>query len=265
MAIPAKDPIVDPTAPLVAAAISDPAAPPPVAGQSGEVDPPVISPDAPIVPPAKPAAQAKDWKDDRIATLTGKLREAQEKLAVVPKADPEAPLDANAEFNRQVKIVADQTLAAKEFADKCTSEAAKGRSQWTDFDDRLNDLRGLVNTSDPTEVAQYNALLAAGIETGELAMLVYELGQDPAEALRVMKLPPLKMGVELTKKALAGAKIEPLSQVAKPATPLLGGRGEQVPIDPADADNSDRLTTAEWMTRRERQIAASYAARNGRA
>lgn len=258
----------EPAKPAPAAANPANATPPPVAaGGEGAGDgahsPPAPAPTAPAEP--KPAAQAKkkDWRDDRIATLTAKLKESQEAkqtpLAVPDPAVPAKPLDANAEFNRLVAEKAAELSNAKSFAEKCNVETERGKAKWADFDDRLADLKSVVNESDPQEVKAYYDLLNAGLETGELHTLVYELGQDLDEATRMLKLSPVKMAIELTKKAVAAPRVDEVSKLPKPVTPVTGGRGEQVPVDPSNPLLADGLDTKEWMQRREEQLKARSA------
>jgi hypothetical protein len=60
------------------------------------------------------------------------------------------------------------------------------------------------------------------------------------------------MGLELAKRAL---KAPMPSAAPKPVVPV-GARGRtHDAVDPADVDRADRLTTAEWMRRREAQVA----------
>jgi len=254
-----SSPAVEPKAPVVegAPAVSDSGEGTGDAEGSGKTGP-SATPPAAKTPPAK--GKDKDWRDARIAKLTGQLQELREKVNTPPAAPavpaPAGALDPTADFNARVAAAARQQVAINTFNDRCNAEAAKGRAQWEDFDARLADVRSLVNVSDADEVAAYNALLQAGLETGELATLMYELGQDLDEANRILALSPLRMGVELTKKALKGAQIEGVSKVPPPVRPLAGGRGEQLPVDPTNPEQADNLTTAEWMKRREAQVAA---------
>ncbi len=239
-----------------------PAAPPPVAAGGEGAGDGVHSPPAPAPTDPKPARK-KDWKDDRIATLTAKLKEAQEAKPVAAPAEPATPkpLDANVEFNRLVQEKAAELSNAKSFAEKCNVETEKGKSKWPDFDDRLSDLKSIVNESDPQEVKAYYDLLNAGLETGELHTIVYELGQDLDEATRVLKMSPVKMAIELTKKVVAQPRVDEVSKLPKPVTPVTGGRGEQVPVDPSNPLLADGLDTKEWMQRREEQLKARSARR----
>lgn len=239
------------------------ASPPAAAGTeagAAAANSPVVVPASEAKPDVKPA-RAKDWRDDKIRTLTARLRGTEEELVAVKAAKPAEPgapakpLDATVEFNRLVAEKANEVVDQRSFADKCSAEADKGKAKWEDFDDRMNDLKSVVNESDLKEVKAYYDLLAAGLETGELHTIVYELGQDLDEASRVLKMTPVKMGVELTKKVLAGARIEEVSKLPKPVTPINGGRGEQVPVDPTNPALADSLTTKEWMDRRNAQIA----------
>lgn len=249
----------EPIVPAAPAAGDKTAASPPAAAEGageGEHSPPEPAP-KPAAPAAK-APRAKDWRDDKIRTLTARLRGTEEELAAVktaPAADAaKAPLDPNVEFQRLVREKASELVSEQSFAQKCSDEAEKGKAKWDDFDDRMSDLKSVVNESDPKEVKAYYDLLQAGLETGELHTIVYELGQDLDEAARVLKLSPVRMGVELTKKVLAGARIDEVSKVPKPVTPISGGRGEQIPVDPSNPDLADGLTTKEWMDRRNAQI-----------
>lgn len=248
-----------PPVPAAVAVVAEPTtAPPPAVAVAegegkGENSPPAPSPEA---KPAAKAPRTKDWKDDRIATLTARLREKEAALPAAPAAAAAAaaPLDANVEFNRLVQAKASELFEAKSFGDKCNVERDRGIAKWDDFDEKMEDLKMMVDQTDPAGPKAYYDLLNAGLETGELHSIIYELGQDPDEAARFLKMSPVKMGIELTKKVLAGMKIDEVSKLPKPITPIAGGRGEQVPVDPGNPALADGLTTADWMKRREEQI-----------
>lgn len=211
----------------------------------------------------EPAPPSEDWRDKRIAKLTAKLKEAHEAKPVTPAqaADPNAPLDPNVDFNRRVQEAAAQQRALETFNDKCNKAAADGKQKFgeVEFSSALNRLRSLVDQHDPKEVANYNTLVQAAIETGAPEDLIFALGNDPTKALGVLEMSPIKMGIELAKMAITpSAEPDAVSALAKPIRPIgTAASDSRNPVDPTDASRSDSLSTAEWMKRREAQVAAS--------
>lgn len=213
-------------------------------------------------PAAEPApAPTQDWRDRRIAQLTARLREEQRRGQATPPADPAAPpaSPTEAEIERLVDERAAEQAAIRDFNRQCNEAAAIGREAFPDFDVRVGALKGLVSDGDPTDLMRYNQLLLAAIETGEAPTLLHRLGGNLNEAQRILEMSPIKMGIELARMA-ARPTGEP-SGAPRPIRPLSPGSGSHDRIDPADADRSDRLSTAEWMRRREAQVAAVETAR----
>jgi hypothetical protein len=216
-------------------------------GEGGEKE--AVSP-KPSPPPPEP-----DWRDKRIATLTRRLRDLQEQTrlpatgAGAPAAGTQADIDARIEARaREISVI-------QEFNRRCDEAAMQGRSKYgeTEFNSRVASIQRLVDNSDPGSIQAYNALLQAAIDTGEGARVLHELGADLNEAQRVLALPPTRMAVELTKRAVA--PVVQVSNAPKPITPV-GSRGvTHERISPDDPDRSDHLSTREWMARREQQLA----------
>lgn len=204
-------------------------------------------------PEPKPAEPPKseDWRDRRIAQLTARLREEQAKNAQTKTETkvetPPGLTEADVE-RRAAELAATQT-----FNRMCNDAAQAGRQAYPDFDSKVNELRRLVDVNDPASVAAYNSMLAAAIETGEAPRLLHELGSDLNEASRILALPALKMGVELTRLALGGAALGG-TRAPKPITPVRATGAPHTAIDPTDPDRSDALSTAEWMRRRNAQL-----------
>jgi hypothetical protein len=209
------------------------------------------------VPPPQPPEPSQpsltpDWRDKRIATLTGRLRELQEKQrqSVVEPAPAAPPSDQTLieQRARELSIIQD-------FNRRCDAAALAGRTQFgeAEFNGRINNLQKLSDPSDPASVQAYNSLLMAALEAGEPDRLLFELGGDMNEAQRILSLSPTKMAVELTKKALK-APVQ-VSGAAKPITPVGTRSASHEPISPDDPGRSDHLSTAEWMRRRESQLA----------
>jgi hypothetical protein len=120
---------------------------------------------------------------------------------------------------------------------------------------------GLVDANDPGQVANYNGFLSAAMETGDAARLLHHLGGDLDEASRILSLTPIKMAVELTRMSggtaspnVAGMNGNVISNAPRPLNPVASqGVNNRSVVSPDDA-NSDNLSTAEWMARREQQI-----------
>lgn len=199
-------------------------------------------------PAEEPTAPKRDWKDDRIRVLTAKLREAQG--ARQDGASDEPRLDEN-EVNRRAEALA----AQNDFNRRCNEVAESGRKAFGDFDSKIEQLRSLVTPGDAGEAAAYARLVEATLETGESARLLYELGNAPEQAIKLMGMSPVRMGIELAK--LAGKKGEPEpSGASKPINPV-GARGRaNEEIDPADPRRGDNLSTKAWIERRQRDVDA---------
>lgn len=244
----ADDPAVDPKDPVDPVVAKDP------------VDPKVV-------PPAPKADQGKDWRDDRIAVLTARLREEQRKNAVVQSKTDDTVKGGLSEDEVEARVaqrapeLAAQMAVRQAFDAACNAVAAKGKELFPDdFNARVGNIQRLRDVNDPQSAARYDYFLQAAIETGAGAEIIHALGEDMNEANRIINLSPVKMAVELTKLAAkvtaddeGGGNPKP-SNLPKPITPV-GDRGRShEQIDPRDADRSDRLSTAEWMKRRNAQI-----------
>lgn len=207
----------------------------------------------PAIEPEPKAVATSDWRDRRIAKLTAQLREAQ---AGKTPATTAAPAVGTPEFDTAVEVEAARRTTLAQFNSDCERVAAQGRKDFPDFESRVGALAQLVDQADPRSVAGYADFISAAIETGEGAKVIHGLGADLNEAERILALPPIKMAIELAKLA-AKADAPDLSRVPKPPTPV-GNRGaSHTSIDPRDKDRADHLSTAEWMARREAQIAQS--------
>lgn len=250
---------------------------PPIANDDGAAAPaaPAVPPadSTPAVadaPPAEPAARAvvdtlaagsasaepaeaadpaakKDWRDRRIAQLTAQLKSAKSTPAVA--ADPSAPQLDDAEVNRRANLIAQQN----DFDRRCNDVAASGRKAFSDFDDRVGNMQHLYTPGNPAEEAAYVMLLQAALETDDPSRVMYELGGNMDLAEGLMKMSPVKMGMEMAKLASKQSAPEP-SAAPRPIVPIgqKGSANEQ--IDPGDKARSDNLSTATWMQRRQAHV-----------
>lgn len=240
-----------------------------------EPDPPAApddpEPDPEPVPAAAPAPQ--DWRERRLAEQTGKRREAERRLVALEEelakykagdgGTASAPaLAPGPDLDALVNQRAAEQAAIAEFNRQCNDVATAGKTEFgeAEFKGRVLALTGLIDPGDPQDAVRYNQFLIAAIETGEAPGLLHQLGGNLNEAARILALSPVKMAVELTK--LAAKPLEPVSGAPKPIRPLeTGGARSHEAIAPDDTDRADRLSTREWMQRRENQLAS----RNGAA
>jgi len=213
----------------------------------------------PPPPSPKPAAKA-DWKDKRIAQLTAQL--AQARQSPKPVAAPEPPAGPDVVPASEVERRAMELAAIQDFNRRCDETQQAGRQAFgQEFDQRVGGIRQLVDPQNPSEVASYNQLLDAAIQTGNGPALIHALGGDPDEAQRILSLSPVRMAVELSKMA---QKIEPQDDqrgsvspsLPPPIRAVVGARGAvHEKIEPDDPTREDRLSVEEWMRRRSAQVA----------
>ncbi len=208
-------------------------------------------------PVAKP--EPSDWREARIAKLTGQLREAQEKLQAA-QAKPQAESEKPGLTQADVEARARELAASEAFNSACAAEAMKGREAFADFDSKVGEIgRRLVTANDPVSQAAHMALVQAALQTGKAHEVLYHLGSDLNEAARLMSLSPLAMAVEVAK--LGFQPKGEASKAPKPITPV-GAKGpSHEEISPDDPDRGSSLTTAEWMRRREAQVGKRNEAR----
>lgn len=220
-------------------------------------------------PPPSPtqAPPPSDWRDKRIAALTRKLREMQDRgqaPAQPPQAQPPQPPSqpfSQQDIDRLAEQRARELAIVHDFNRRCDEVAMMGRSSFGEaiFNERITNLQKLVDSTDPSSVQAYNSFLTAAMDTGDAAKLLHSLGGDLDEAQRILNLPATRMAVELTRRAMT-----PEAQVSNAPRPIqtVGGRGvTHEAISPDDPDRADHLGVSEWMRRREQQIADRNRAR----
>lgn len=215
---------------------------------SGSPPPQLQAPALQADPEPKPAAKSKDWRDDRIRVLTAKLDEARRASTADQTKTPDAV--PASEIERRAAELA----AANDFNRRCNEVVEQGKATWPDFMNRVEQLRSLVTPGDAAEAQAFNSFIAAVLETGEAGRVLYELGGNPEEALRVMALSPVRLGMELAKMTSKKAAPEP-SQAPRPIRPV-GTQAKETEIDPADATRADNLSTRTWIERRQREVDA---------
>jgi hypothetical protein len=244
--------------------------PPVVPASAGETPNPEPEQEAPAaaqtpaLPTPAPAPKPVDWRERRLGAVAAardaaraRVEELEAKLAAVKPPAPAAV--AEAVINERAEALARERAAELAFLERCNATAAAGRSAFgeAEFNSRVTALTQVVDKADQSQVAAYNLLLDAAIETGKGPQIIHQLGGNLDEAARLMTLPPVKLGMELAK--LANAAVRDVTAAPKPLTPI-GQRGaSNERIDPRDPERADKLSTAEWMARREAQEKERYA------
>ena len=218
---------------------------------SGETPAAGDSTEEKVETPVAAAPPKDDWRDKRIAKLTAQLREAQ---AAQTTQSGSQNSDPNVDFESRVRAEAARIAAAEQFNARCLDVVNQGRKEFADFDSRVENLKRVVSGGDQNAVSQYSGLIAAAIETGEGAKIIHQLGSDLNLAASLMEMTPVKMGMELAKLALADNPGPAISGAPKPIRNL-GAAAQHSAIDPTDPTRAARLSTAEWMKRREQQVA----------
>ena len=239
-------------------------------------EPPINPPDPPapeIVEPPEPEqtpAKQTDWRDREIARLRSQRDRERRELETLRAASSAPPVavgpDANAEFQRLVREEASKQAsmiaAAEIFSRQCNEAAEAGKKTYSDFDQKVNSLKGLVDFNDNQQATAYNTFLSAALETGEAPRLIYELGTNPDEASRIMSLGPVKMAVELAK--MAAKEPTEVSNAPRPIVPVTRANSNRNPISPDDPDRADQLSKMEWQRRRAEQVLERQRTRFGR-
>lgn len=252
----------------------------------GEGTPPPEPPQPPPPPveppPADPASNVpreteteprQDWRDRRIGEQQQRLRERNARIAELeaqlasqgqppqpgqgpgnqPYVQQQPTAPQQGDIQRQINEAAARLAANNVFTDRCNEVAQQGRRVYTNFDQRVQRLVGLVDAQDPIQVNHYNDFLKAAMQTGQAPRLIFELGGNLDEASRIMAMDPVGMTYELTRMSMrtgseASAAPAPLTPIASAA------QSNRTMVQPDDPETADTLETSEWMRRRTEQM-----------
>lgn len=178
--------------------------------------------------------------------------ELQRKLAAFQPAQetPANPVSfrSQEEFEQAVAFRSEQDQRARQEAARveqfnaaCNKTFESGKAKYADFEDALVHL-GNTGALTPE-------VLSAIMETDEPDRILYDLGRDPEEAERVLKLPFAKLAVEMGKRsATKTVRATSLSKAPAPITPLSGS--VRASVDPRD-DDDDRTYIAKRIEQRK--------------
>lgn len=265
-----QQPAATAPAALEADAGAHPPAPAPAAPAAGDspVDAAVeptgaadADPAAPVEAAPKADDELPEWRKKQFNKVYARLKAVEAERDALKAAKPQgeaAQLD-EAEVQRRVEQLAKQN----EFISQIKQADTLGRAAFADFDARVSKVFQFANSGTAADKAAYDTLLRTALETGQAHRIMYELGGDMAKASEMLELAaasPVKMALEVAKMSLVKGEPEP-SKAPKPITPI-GGKGAELnEIAPSDPARADRLSTAEWMRRRNEELKAAGASR----
>lgn len=257
--------------------------PPPIDPNPAPVDPAPVDPPAPDTTEspapapepapapteAKPDGRQTPWYMKRIAEESNAKREALQREATKdaeidalkrafaalspghsaaaptsqPTPVPILPATTEQDFNNRVAAEAVRISAVKAFNERCDQSFEAGQAAHPDFKDAVDTLNAAG--------AMSAELVEAALETGVGHEVLYCLGKDPDAAVKLSKLSPVKLAIEVAKLAGEVQKPpapKPVSSAPAPITPVHGtARG--------GFDVADTSTPVDaWIAKREKEV-----------
>lgn len=183
---------------------------------------------------------------------------AEAALEAARKGGTIIPPSGTPEFEAAVNARAGAQAATLAFNAKCNRIAAEGSEKWKDFDASVATWKRLGELTVP--------IVEAADETGHAAEIIYELGRQPAEAERILKLTPVqqiaaivKFGQKYGATPAGVTTAREISGAPEPIRVAVGG-GAAKPATVTLYD-TDKLTTAQWIEQREAELDAKNAKR----
>lgn len=215
----------------------------------------------------------KPWFTKRIDELTANWREEQRRNAqlmekVLEMQKPSQPepettqvgepkLDSFETYEDYVSALAeykaDQKIQAWQQSQQQETQAQQQERERQEFEARADQFRQEHPDYDTVALNPQLPVSAAMAEAIQLAdngpEILYNLGQNPAEAARIASLSPLQAAIELGRMTVAQAAPPPKTRTnaPPPVEPLSGGSGSRT-IDP------ERMSADEWRVWREQQL-----------
>lgn len=254
------------------------------ANDAGEVDPDAEpDPNAEDEAGAEPdagaaAAPGATTFQRRISQLAGDKRTLKQQLAALeaenarlkagqqadppvdPAADPggDAPQRRNfssqAEFEAAVAAEASRRAAVTAFNNRCNAVEEKGSKS---FGTAWSAAKEALSLLDDEGTIPSDLLLPA-LETENPHRVLLALGQDPDLAARLLAMNPMRRAIEIARMDLPAAPTPPRRSNAPPPVDPIRGRAAPAA---SSALPSDKDSDAEWLKKRNAQVAAREAAR----
>jgi hypothetical protein len=191
------------------------------------------------------------------------------------KPQPEAFKTTEDYIEAVAEWKAEQTVSAKlEAREKAAKEAASrqvAESVSTEFQERA--AKVVAQLPDFEEVAfnprlpitEHMANTIHELERGP--ELIYHLGKNPAEALRIAKLSPYLQAIELGRLEAKLPEVKPVkkpSSAPEPIVPVTGGKSGTPVFDTTDPRSTKSMTSSEWIEAENNRIREQLRARGYR-
>ena len=166
---------------------------------------------------------------ERLQRQIDELRSYQSRAAEGQQPEQGRTL-TQADVDRIATERAREIAAEQQFAKECNDAYQNGKKDYPDFDDSLRTL-GVVGM----DRESIEDILA----TGEGHRVIYDLGKNPEEAARILRLPPRQRIVALARFASKPSEPKPISRAPSPVRPVNGSA--KIETDP------EKMSMEEWM------------------
>lgn len=202
-------------------------------------------------------------KDRQIEALIQSLGKAEPKAEPKPKSLADFGYD-EVKYAAHLRSEVDREAEskAKQFAEKAIQEQRLAQRR-EKFNERLDAFRKEAPDFDQVWTDNTPISEAMGevlMESDESAALAYYLGKNPTIAQKIYQMSPAQAGRELGKiedRLIAERKkVEEAKKTvsdAPPPAPKIDGSEPAISVSAADPA-SDKMSDAEWMKRREREV-----------
>lgn len=187
--------------------------------------------------------RAAHEQSEALLSELAKVKQAAPKNEPKPDAKPESTL-TEAEIDRRVTLKAQEIADKKAFDDKCNQAYEAGKQEFADFDDSLRTFAALGGMKPD--------VLDIATELKDGHRVLYELGRNPDETLRILALPEKKMAIELARMEANLNKGKPVSK-APPPIRTVDGKGK------ADVSiYDDGISMEDYIRLRDKQMAEKF-------
>lgn len=199
----------------------------------------------------EPPAKRVPWFERRIDEVTAARREAERERdalrAMLQQRDPAQQQQPSAQ-QPQPQAQPDPYKLAEEIAQRRSLDEAANRTFEAGVNSHGEAFVTAVRTlQQVTDLSQKPDFIEAVTSLPNAADVYFHLGSNPDEAAHVLRLPPVRMAMELARLSAAVGKPKPASKASAPITPV--GRSST-----PSSDLTDDMPIDEWMKRRQAQV-----------
>ncbi len=198
-------------------------------------------------------AKRVPWFERRIDEVTAARREAERerdalRAMLQQQRDPAQQLQQPSAQQPQPQAQPDPYRLAEEIAQRRALDEAANRTYEAGVATHGEQFVTAVRTlQQVTDLSQKPDFIEAVTSLPNAADVYFHLGSNPDEAAHVLRLPPVKMAMELARLSAQVGKPKPASKASAPITPV--GRSST-----PSSDLTDDLPIDEWMRRRQAQL-----------